>query len=187
MSQSNEPHTDTHPAPDVLESTQDSHQASFENLNHFKQEFVTTLDAHFSFEKFFQGNKKLILYFYPKDNTPGCTMQSLDLRNHYEHLQSLGADVVGVSRDGLKSHQNFAKKFDLPFHLLVDEQEILCQFFKVMKEKNMYGKKVRGIERSSFIYNTQGQLIKMWRGVKAGEHINDVIDFLQVEYSNSSR
>ncbi|NCZ74301.1 MAG: peroxiredoxin, partial [Betaproteobacteria bacterium] len=108
----------------------------------------------------------LVLYFYPKDNTPGCTTQSMDFRDHCEAFLSAGALVVGVSRDSLKSHENFKKKYELPFALISDPNEALCNQFGVMKNKMMYGKAVRGIERSSFVISKDGTLLRDWRGVK---------------------
>ena len=122
--------------------------------------------------------KYLIVYFYPKDNTPGCTTEAQNFRDLYPQFQALNADIVGVSRDSLKSHENFKAKFTLPFELLSDADETVCNLFGVMKQKNMYGKQVRGIERSTFVFDPNGVLCQEWRGVKVPEHAQRVLDFL---------
>ena len=120
--------------------------------------------------------KKLVLYFYPKDNTPGCTTESIDFRDHYQAFQETGTEIVGISRDSLRSHENFARKLDLPFPLISDPDEILCNRFNVMKTKIRYGKPGRGIERSTFLIDRNGQLVKEWRGVKVAGHIEEILD-----------
>lgn len=122
----------------------------------------------------FKG-KPVVVYFYPRDNTPGCTQQSLDFRHHYAKFQALGAQIVGVSRDTIKSHIKFSEKYDFPFPLIADPEETLCRQFGVMKEKNMYGKKVMGIERSTFLFDAKGQLIESWRKVKIPGHVEEVL------------
>ena len=121
----------------------------------------------------------LVLYFYPKDNTPGCTTQSMDFRDQHEAFLSAGAMIVGVSRDSMKSHENFKKKYELPFALISDPSEALCTQFGVMKNKMMYGKPVRGIERSTFVISQQGKLLKAWRGVKIPGHVTEVLEFVK--------
>jgi peroxiredoxin Q/BCP len=123
--------------------------------------------------------KKLLIYFYPKDNTPGCTQEGLDFKAHYEQFQALNTVIVGVSRDSLKMHQNFKAKQGFPFELLCDADEQLCQLFDVIKLKNMYGKQVRGIERSTFLVNENGVLIHEWRKVAVKTHIETVLAYLQ--------
>jgi len=118
----------------------------------------------------------LVLYFYPKDNTPGCTTESQDFAAAHENFVKAGATVVGVSRDSLASHEKFRAKFDLPFHLLSDPDEALCSLFGVMKQKNMYGKMVRGIERSTFLVDAGGVLRQEWRGIKIPGHVDAVLD-----------
>jgi peroxiredoxin Q/BCP len=124
-------------------------------------------------------SKYLLIYFYPKDNTPGCTTESMQFGEHYSVFQQLGCDIVGISRDSLKSHEGFKAKLSLPFDLLSDRDEIACQLFDVMKMKNMYGKQVRGIERSTFIIDRKGVLLKEWRGVKVPKHVEAVLDFFK--------
>lgn len=122
--------------------------------------------------------KFLVIYFYPKDSTPGCTTQGIQFRDAYQDFQAQNADIVGISRDSLRSHENFKAKFNFPFALLSDTEEIACQLFGVIKMKNMYGKQVRGIERSTFVINPQGELVKEWRGVKVDGHAKEVLDFI---------
>ena len=122
----------------------------------------------------FKG-KKLVLYFYPKDNTPGCTTEGQDFQAALAKFKRAGAVVFGVSRDSLSSHQKFKEKFNFKFELIADPDEELCNLFDVIKMKNMYGKKVRGIERSTFLIDTKGVLRKEWRKVKVKEHIEQVL------------
>lgn len=123
--------------------------------------------------------KTLVIYFYPKDNTPGCTTQGMQFRDHYAAFQALNTEIFGVSRDSLKSHENFKAKFAFPFELLADTEELACGIFGVMKMKNMYGKQVRGVERSTFIIDKSGVLIREWRGVKVDGHAQEVLNFIQ--------
>ena len=123
----------------------------------------------------FKGSK-MILYFYPKDNTPGCTREGQDFRDNIRKFSSRKTIILGVSRDSLKSHENFKKKQCFPFDLLSDEDEKLCKQFDVIKEKNMYGKKVMGIERSTFLIDEKGILRVEWRKVKVDGHIAEVLE-----------
>lgn len=123
--------------------------------------------------------KKIVLYFYPKDNTPGCTTEGIHFRDLHAQFRQANAEIFGVSRDSLRSHEGFKAKLDLPFELISDPEETLCTMFDVMKMKNMYGKKVRGIERSTFIIDESGKLVKEWRGVKVPGHIDDVLEFVK--------
>ncbi|MBC5627254.1 thioredoxin-dependent thiol peroxidase [Clostridium sp. NSJ-49] len=123
--------------------------------------------------------KKIILYFYPRDNTPGCSTEACDFRDNNSIIEDMNAIVIGVSRDSLKSHDKFIEKFNLPFLLLSDEDETLCNLFGVIKEKNMYGKKVMGIERSTFIINEDGVLVKEYRKVKVKGHIDTILEDLK--------
>ena len=117
----------------------------------------------------------VVLYFYPKDNTPGCTTEGEQFRDAYKKFRKAGAVVVGCSRDSLKSHENFKAKMNFPFELISDADEKLCTQFAVIKMKNMYGKKVRGIERSTFVIDGRGQLVREWRGVKVAGHVDEVL------------
>ena len=123
--------------------------------------------------------QSLVIYFYPKDNTPGCTAESQQFRDLYADFRKAGCEVVGISRDSIKSHENFKAKFTLPFSLLSDEEEAVCEQFGVIKLKNMYGKQVRGIERSTFLLDKKGVLRREWRGVKADGHAQEVLAFVQ--------
>lgn len=121
----------------------------------------------------------LVLYFYPKDATPGCTTQGIQFRDAYAKFDALNSKIFGISRDSIKSHENFKEKFSFPFDLLADSEELACTLFDVIKTKNMYGKQVRGIERSTFVIDKNGCLVKEWRGVKVENHAQEVLDFIQ--------
>ncbi len=123
--------------------------------------------------------KKVILYFYPKDSTPGCTKEGEAFRDNYKKFKRQGAEIFGVSRDSLKSHEKFKEKYKFPFELISDEDETLCQIFDVIKEKNMYGKKMMGIVRSTFVIDETGKLVKEWRKVKVPGHVDEVLDFVK--------
>lgn len=125
-----------------------------------------------------------VLYFYPKDNTPGCTTEAMNFRDHHDEFTALGAAIYGISRDSLRSHENFKTKLGLPFELISDPDEAVCNRFDVMKMKNMYGKKVRGVERSTFVIDADGKLVKEWRGVKVNDHVQEVLDFLTSQPQN---
>lgn len=121
------------------------------------------------------SGKKVILYFYPKDSTPGCTREGQDFRDQHNRFKRAGAVVLGVSRDSVRSHENFKEKQGLPFHLISDKDEKLCKAFDVIREKNMYGKKVMGIERSTFLIDGEGRLAREWRKVKVDGHVDEVL------------
>ncbi len=123
--------------------------------------------------------KTLVIYFYPKDNTPGCTTESQHFRDLYPEFQKAGCEVVGISRDSIKSHENFKSKFNLPFALLSDSEEKACSQFGVIKIKKLYGKEVRGIERSTFVLDKHGVLRHEWRGLKVEGHAQEVLKFVQ--------
>lgn len=123
--------------------------------------------------------KKVILYFYPKDNTPGCTIEAGDFRDANDTLSDLNTVILGISRDSLKAHDKFITKLGLPFILLSDENEELCNLYGVLKEKNMFGKKVFGIERSTFIINEEGILVKEYRKVKVPGHVEEVTEYIK--------
>ena len=121
--------------------------------------------------------RTLVLYFYPKDNTPGCTAEGQRFRDLHEEFLAHGCEIYGISRDSLKSHESFKAKMSFPFELLSDTEETACKLFDVIKMKNMYGKKVRGIERSTFVIDHKGVVRREWRGVKVPGHIEEVLDF----------
>ncbi|RZS80465.1 peroxiredoxin [Pigmentiphaga kullae] len=118
----------------------------------------------------------VVMYFYPRDNTPGCTTEGQNFRDRYAEFQAAGAEILGVSRDTLASHQKFKEKQGFPFPLVADPDETLCELYGVMKMKNMYGKQVRGIERSTFLIDAQGKLRQEWRGVTVPGHVDAVLD-----------
>jgi thioredoxin-dependent peroxiredoxin len=119
--------------------------------------------------------KALIVYFYPKDNTPGCTQEGQDFRDQYSAFAKAGAEIVGISKDSVRSHENFKAKFSFPFALLSDADGAACEAFDVIKEKSMYGKKYMGVERSTFLFDRSGKLVRQWRGVKVKGHADEVL------------
>lgn len=123
--------------------------------------------------------KTVVLYFYPKDATPGCTLEGQQFRDLYGQFHALGAEVFGISRDSLKSHEAFKAKHGFPFELLSDTHETVCALFDVIKMKNMYGRQVRGIERSTFVIDGAGVLRQEWRGVKVDGHAQAVLEFVR--------
>ena len=124
-------------------------------------------------------SRRVVLYFYPKDNTPGCTTEGAQFRDLHPEFVKAGATVYGISRDSLKTHENFKAKMGFPFELLSDESEKVCNQFGVMKMKNLYGKKVRGIERSTFVLDRDRVVRREWRGVKVPGHAQEVLDFVK--------
>jgi len=123
--------------------------------------------------------KTVVLYFYPKDNTPGCTTEGADFRDSYPAFKRAGSEVLGISRDSLASHERFKEKLKFPFELLADPEEAVCKQFGVIKMKSMYGKKVRGIERSTFVIGKDGVLAREWRAVKVPGHVQEVLNFVK--------
>ena len=142
-------------------------------------DFVLPATGGVDFKLSAARGKSLVIYFYPKDNTPGCTAESQQFRDLYADFAKAGCEVVGISRDSVKSHENFKTRFSLPFALLSDAEEKVCEQFAVIKQKNMYGKQVRGIERSTFVLDKNGVLRKEWRGIKADGHALAVLQFVQ--------
>jgi peroxiredoxin Q/BCP len=126
-----------------------------------------------------QRGKNVVLYFYPKDSTPGCTTESLRFRDLEPEFAAAGALIVGISRDSMRSHENFKAKLELPFALVSDPEETVCNLFGVMKQKKMYGRDVRGIERSTFLIDAKGVLRVEWRGVKVPNHVDEVLAAVQ--------
>lgn len=122
-----------------------------------------------------------VLYFYPKDNTPGCTTESIAFRELHPQFAAAATEIYGISRDSLRSHDGFKAKLGLPFELISDPDEAVCAQFGVMKMKNMYGKQVRGVERSTFIVDADGKLVKEWRGVKVPNHAEEVLAFIKTQ------
>ncbi len=126
-----------------------------------------------------QAGKTVVIYFYPKDSTPGCTTEGQNFRDLHPQFVAVDTVILGISRDSLKAHENFKAKQDFPFELGSDSDEAVCTLFDVIKMKNMYGKQVRGIERSTFVIDRDGVLRREWRGVKVAGHAQQVLDFVQ--------
>ena len=123
--------------------------------------------------------KKVILYFYPKDSTPGCTTEGQNFRDLYKHFKKEGTLIFGLSRESLKSHDNFKTKHSFPFELISDPDEKICKQYEVIKEKSMYGRKYMGIERSTFLIDEKGKLVQEWRKVKVTGHAQEVLDTIK--------
>jgi peroxiredoxin Q/BCP len=136
-----------------------------------------TGDKNLSLQNF--RGAHLVLYFYPKDNTPGCTLEGQEFRDAYRQFRKAGADVLGVSRDSIKSHEGFKVKQRLPFDLLSDADESLCKAFDVIREKNLYGRKLLGVERSTFLIDRDGRLSQEWRKVRVKGHVTEVLQAVQ--------
>ena len=144
-------------------------------ISNFKAK--STNENEFNLKDFQDGF--IVLYFYPKDNTPGCTQEGIDFSNNYRKFKNLNTEIIGISKDDIKSHENFKKKYKYKFDLISDEDEKICKMFDVIKEKNMYGKKYMGIERSTFIIDKKGKLVKEWRKVKVKGHVEEVLKFIK--------
>ena len=151
-----------------------------EKVKNFTAQSTNKVD--FNLKDQLKGNT--ILFFYPKDNTPGCTQEGIDFSEHFRKFKNKNSQIFGISRDSLKSHNNFKEKFKFKFDLISDTDEKICNMFDVIKEKSMYGKKYMGVERSTFIINEKGILIKEWRKVKVKNHALEVLDFIN-EYTKN--
>ena len=149
------------------------------NLNNKVPNFELEGTNNLSFNLANFIGKYIVIYFYPKDSTPGCTNEGIDFKENISKFKKLNAEIFGVSRDTIKSHENFKAKYNFPFELLSDSEEIACNLFGVIKMKNMYGKKIRGIERSTFLISPEGNLINEWRGVKVNGHIEEILEVLK--------
>ena len=123
--------------------------------------------------------KNLIIYFYPKDSTPGCTTEGQEFRDSYKVFKKLNTEILGVSRESIKSHENFKSKQNFPFELLSDPDERVCKAFDVMKLKSMYGREYMGVDRSTFFVNAEGKVVKVWRGVKVKGHVAEVLEAVE--------
>ena len=143
------------------------------------QDFSLPATSNTVFRLSEKTGKVVVIYFYPKDSTPGCTTESQQFRDLHEAFAAVNAEILGISRDSLKSHENFKSKQALPFELGSDADEAVCNLFGVMKLKNMYGKQVRGIERSTFVIDGGGVLRREWRGVKVPGHAKEVLNFVK--------
>ncbi len=143
------------------------------------EDFTAPATGSQSFQLSAMASRLLVLYFYPKDNTPGCTTEGEQFRDAYAEFKALDCEVMGISRDSMKSHENFKAKMKFPFELLSDEDETVCTLFGVIKMKNMYGKQVRGIERSTFVIDRDQTIRHEWRGVKVPGHVAEVLAFVK--------
>ncbi len=148
-------------------------------LNETVPHFSAPMTSELTFDLSQYQGQKIVLYFYPKDNTPGCTNESIDFTEHFNQFVTLNTRVFGISRDSLRKHENFKAKYAMPFELISDEDETVCSLFDVLKEKSMYGKKYIGIERSTFIIDENGKLVAEWRKVKVPGHVNEVLETLK--------
>ncbi len=148
-------------------------------INQILPDFSAPMTSGKTFQLSDYKGKNLILYFYPKDNTPGCTSEGIRFRELYPQLQRAGAEVVGVSRDSLRSHESLKATLAMPFELVSDPEEQVCRTFDVMKMKTMYGRQARGIERSTFVIDGSGRLVKEWRGVKVPDHVDEVLEYVK--------
>jgi len=148
-------------------------------LNMTVPQFSAPMTGDQTFDLSAYTEKNIVLYFYPKDNTPGCTTEGINFRDLYPQFKDANTEIFGISRDSLRSHEGFKSKLDMPFQLISDPDETLCNMFDVMKMKNMYGKTVRGIERSTFVIDGSGKLVKEWRGVKVPGHVDDVLEYVK--------
>ncbi len=153
--------------------------ASPSALNLHVPEFSAAMTSEKTFTLSDYRGKNLVLFFYPKDNTPGCTTESMRFRDLHPDFQAANTEIFGISRDSLRSHENFKGKLEMPFELISDPDETVCQTFNVMKQKMMYGKLVRGIERSTFVIDGSGKLVKEWRGVKVPGHVDEVLEYVR--------
>jgi len=149
---------------------------SIVELNQTISDFTCSTTANEAMTLASLQGKNIVIYFYPKDNTPGCTQEGQDFRDHYAEFQASNTVIFGVSRDSLRVHGNFKAKHEFPFELISDPDESLCKQFDVIKLKKLYGKEHMGIERSTFLINTEGVLIKEWRKVKVKVHIAEVLE-----------
>ncbi len=143
-------------------------------IKNFKSEMTGKIQFNLSDYK----GQNLVIYFYPRDNTPGCTSEGEDFRDLYKSFLKKKTKIFGVSKDSIKSHEAFKQKFKFPFELISDPDEKVCKLFDVIKEKSMYGKKYMGVERSTFLIDSNGKLLKEWRKVKVKGHVEDVLSSL---------
>lgn len=141
-------------------------------------DFTAAMTSGKTFQLLGRPAKASVLFFYPKDNTPGCTTENIAFRDAHDKFTAAGVEIYGISRDSLRSHESFKTKLDLPFELISDPDEAMCLQFNVMKMKQMYGKTVRGVERSTFVIDAEGRIVKEWRGVKVATHVEEVLEFV---------
>jgi peroxiredoxin Q/BCP len=148
-------------------------------LNLIVPEFSAAMTGNQTFRLSDYKGKTVVLYFYPKDNTPGCTTEAMQFRDLHSQFIEANTEIFGISRDSIRSHEGFKSKLEMPFDLISDPDETLCNMFNVMKMKSMYGKQVRGVERSTFVIDGTGKLVKEWRGVKVPGHVDEVLEYVK--------
>ena len=148
-------------------------------LNKVVPDFSIAMTGSQPFQLSAHKGKKIVLYFYPKDNTPGCTTESMRFRDLHDQFKQANTKIFGISRDSIRSHDGFKGKLGLPFELISDPDETVCIMFDVMKMKTMYGKQARGVERSTFVIDGTGKLVKEWRGVKVPGHVDEVLEYVK--------
>lgn len=156
-----------------------SDSARVSAINLTVPDFSAALTGEQTFQLSHYRGKTVLLYFYPKDNTPGCTVESLRFRDLYPEFQRANTEIFGISRDSIRSHEGFKSKLELPYGLISDPDEAVCNLFNVMKMKTMYGKQVRGVDRSTFVIDASGKLVKEWRGVKVAGHVDEVLEYVK--------
>jgi peroxiredoxin Q/BCP len=149
------------------------------SLNEAVPDFSAAMTGNKTFKLSDYKGKNIVLYFYPKDNTPGCTAEGLRFRDLFPQFQQANAEIFGVSRDSIRSHEGFKAKLEMPFELISDPDETVCNMFDVMKMKNMYGKLTRGVDRCTFAIDGSGRLVKEWRRVKVPGHVDEVLEFMK--------
>jgi peroxiredoxin Q/BCP len=142
-------------------------------------DFSTAMTGGKTFQLSDYKGKNVLLFFYPKDNTPGCTSENIAFRDAHAEFLAANTVIFGLSRDSIRSHENFKAKLELPFELIADPDEIVCKLFQTIKLKNMYGKQIYGIERSTFFIDATGKLVKEWRGIRVANHVDDVLNFVK--------
>jgi peroxiredoxin Q/BCP len=162
-----------------MESERQNQEAAARMLDQPAPDFELPSTGGRTFRLSSARGTSLVLYFYPKDNTPGCTREGEQFRDLHAQFRKLRCEIYGISRDSLKSHENFKAKMDFPFELLSDPEELACKLFDVIKMKNMYGRKVRGVERSTFVIDSKGIVRREWRGVKVPDHAKEVLEFVK--------
>ncbi len=155
-------------------------------LKQFEFELATQDDDLVPVSSLLDKNKILVLFFYPKDSTSGCTKEAEDFNSLLDNFKQLGVSVAGISKDSVKSHIKFAEKLDLKYPLFADVEQSVCHMFDVMKEKSMYGRTYMGVERSTFVLSNDLSIIKEWRGVKVPNHAQSVLDYVSDYLSNNS-
>jgi peroxiredoxin Q/BCP len=169
----------------LLDSPSDPQPGLPPSVNGSVPDFSAAMTGGQTFTLSEHQGSNVVLYFYPKDNTPGCTTESIAFRELHPQFMEANTKIFGISRDSLRSHEGFKSKLGLPFDLISDADEAVCNLFKAIKMKMMYGKQVRGIERSTFVIDASGRLVKQWRGLKVASHVDAVLEFVKTASDGS--